>query len=54
MKYYIIYRVVAESGPFVSAWVSTRKQAEEIMQKVQKSIIFGSDKYRIEESSILL
>ena len=54
MKYYIIYRVVGETGPFVSAWVTTKKQAKEIMENLKDNPIFGGDKYRIEENSILL
>jgi len=54
MKYYIIYRVVGETGPFVSAWVTTKKQAKEIMDNLKDNPIFGGDKYHIEESSILL
>lgn len=54
MSYRIIYRVVGNSGAFVSAWVFTKKQAKEIMDNLKDNPIFGGDVYHIEESSILV
>jgi hypothetical protein len=50
----IIYRVVANSGPYVSNWVLEKKQAKEIMEKVAVSPIFGGNTYHIEESTLAL
>lgn len=54
MAYRIIYRVVDKKGPFVSAWVLSKKQAVEIMENVKNNIIFGGGSYEIEESSLLM
>ncbi len=50
-NYTTIYRVVDTEGPFVSVWVATRKEAEAILKKVSKDIIFGGDTYKIEKST---
>ena len=54
MKRTIIYRVVAKTGPFVSVWVASKKEAEKIMKKVSQDIIFGNDTYYIEKAEIAL
>ena len=53
-KYAVIYRVVGESGMFVSTWVFEKRQANKIMEDVKKNLIFGWDEYHIEESTIAL
>lgn len=50
----IIYRVVGNSGPFVSNWVLEKKQAKEIMENLKGNMIFGGDTYHIEESTLAL
>lgn len=53
-NYIIIYRVVAESGPYVSNWVLEKKQAQQIMKDVAINPIFGGNTYHIEESTLAL
>lgn len=48
----IIYRVVGETGPFISKWVTSLKEAKEIKRGVEKSIIFGGTKYFIEKAEL--
>ena len=50
----IIYRVVAENGPYVSNWMVEKKQAQKLMAKVAENPIFGGDNYYIEESTLSL
>ena len=56
MKYVFIYRVKAKRGPYVSAWVATKKQARAILKNVVDNPIFGgpADMFEIEESSMLI
>ena len=51
-KEMIIYRVVGETGPFISKWVTSLKEAKEIKRGVEKSIIFGGTKYFIEKAEL--
>ena len=54
MKYFVIYRVVGETGPYVSAWVLSKYEAKRMLKELQEDVIFGEDKYHIEESSLVV
>lgn len=42
------YRIVSESRAFVSRWVTSKKEAMEIAEKVKDNPIFGGDVYYLE------